>query len=96
MIADAWLTRSVGCILAELVARKPLFKGKDLLSQLRIIIEMLGTPSDEDLKDIGSEKARLHIKSFGVIPPKDFGQVFKDASPVLIDLLKKLIMFNPV
>lgn len=90
---DIW---SVGCILAELIARRPLFKGKDLLSQLRLIIDMLGTPTDDDLKDIGSPKAKSYIKSFGVIPAMDFAQVFSAASPVVVDLLKKLIVFNPV
>ncbi len=44
---DVW---SVGCILYEILARKPLFTGKDHLDQIRKIIEKVGTPGDNDLK----------------------------------------------
>lgn len=55
--------RSVGCILAELLYRKPLFPGKDYIDQLKLIIKMLGSPSDADLEFISSHKARDYIKS---------------------------------
>ena len=58
----AW-NRSVGCILAELLYRKPLFPGKDYIDQLKLIIKMLGSPSDEDLEFISSVKARAYIKA---------------------------------
>ena len=43
---DMW---SVGCIFAELLGRKPLFPGKDYFHQLKLIMEVLGMPSKEDL-----------------------------------------------
>ena len=55
--------RSVGCVLAELLLRKPLFPGKDYIHQLRLIIRLLGTPSDEDLSFITSGKARAYIRA---------------------------------
>lgn len=55
--------RSVGCILAELLYRKPLFPGKDYIDQLRLIIKMLGSPSDADLVFISSARARAYIKA---------------------------------
>jgi len=39
---DIW---SVGCILAELLGRQPLFPGEDFLDQVQRIISVLGTPS---------------------------------------------------
>lgn len=42
-------SRSVGCILAELLQRKPLFPGKDYIDQLKLIIKLLGTPSDDEV-----------------------------------------------
>lgn len=56
---DIW---SVGCILAELFLRKPLFQGKDYLSQLKIIIEVLGSPSDEELTFVTAPRARQFIR----------------------------------
>jgi serine/threonine protein kinase len=43
---DVW---SVGCILGELLQRKPLFPGKDFIDQLTLILNVIGTP-DEDEK----------------------------------------------
>jgi hypothetical protein len=53
----------VGCILAELLYRKPLFPGKDYIDQLKLIIRMLGSPTDADLEFISSAKARAYIKA---------------------------------
>ena len=52
---DIW---SVGCILAEIVGRRPLFPGKDYLHQLCIILDVIGTPSEADLKLVGDAKTR--------------------------------------
>jgi len=41
-----------------MIAREALFKGRDYLHQLRLIIDVLGTPSEEDLKWIANDKAR--------------------------------------
>ena len=56
---DIW---SVGCILAELFLRKPLFPGKDYLSQLKLIIQTLGSPSEEELTFVTTPKARAFIR----------------------------------
>ena len=57
---DVW---SVGCIFAELLGRKPLFPGDDYIHQLQIISDVLGTPADEDLEFVTSDKARRFMKS---------------------------------
>ena len=40
---DIW---SIGCIFAEIVSRKPLFKGDTEIKQLYHIFSILGTPDD--------------------------------------------------
>jgi hypothetical protein len=57
----------VGCILAELLHRKPLFPGKDYIDQLKLIIRTLGTPSDEELGFISAPKARAYIKALAQV-----------------------------
>lgn len=57
---DIW---SVGCIMAELLGRQPLFPGEDFLDQVQRIISVLGTPTAEDMKYIGNENAMKYIKS---------------------------------
>jgi cell division cycle 2-like len=41
---DVW---SIGCIMAELLTRKPLFAGKNELNQIDLIFKTLGTPTPE-------------------------------------------------
>ena len=43
---DMW---SAGCILAELLGRKPIFPGKDYISQLEVICNVIGSPGDADM-----------------------------------------------
>lgn len=62
---DVW---SVGCILAELLLRKPFFPGRDYMDQLKIIIQHLGMPSDQELTFITNTRARKFIKDLGQLP----------------------------
>ncbi|KAG2452491.1 hypothetical protein HYH02_002730 [Chlamydomonas schloesseri] len=89
---DVW---SVGCILAELLGRKPLLPGKDYVDQLKLIIKTLGPPSEEDLGFITSSKARAYIRA---LPPSEkinFRKLFPDADPLAIDLMEKMLQFDP-
>jgi mitogen-activated protein kinase 1/3 len=54
---------SVGCILAELLGRTPLFPGEDYLDQVQRVIAVLGTPTSDDMKYIGNQNAIKYIKS---------------------------------
>ena len=51
---DIW---SVGCILAEMLANRPIFPGKHYLDQLNHILNIVGSPSADDLSCIKNEKA---------------------------------------
>lgn len=88
---DIW---SVGCIMAELLGRKPFFPGNNYLHQLDLILDVLGTPKDEDIK--GCEKGVNYLKQLPRRAGKDFRQIFPNASPAALDLLKKMLHFNPV
>jgi serine/threonine protein kinase len=41
---DIW---SIGCIFAEILLGKPLFPGRNVVHQLELITDLLGTPSQE-------------------------------------------------
>ena len=54
---DIW---SVGCILAEMFLNQPIFPGRNYLQQLKLILNILGSPSQEDLDCIVDESARCY------------------------------------
>lgn len=89
---DMW---SIGCILGELLGMKPMFKGKDYVDQLNIIIDVLGTPDEETLQRIGSVKAQAYIRSLPVKEAKSFKSLFPQADDLALDLLSKLVTFDP-
>ncbi|CAH2050743.1 unnamed protein product, partial [Iphiclides podalirius] len=53
---DIW---SVGCIMAELLTSRTLFPGSDHIHQLNLIMEVLGTPSQEFMQKISSESVNI-------------------------------------
>nr|GME05744.1 mitogen-activated protein kinase 3 [Ipomoea batatas] len=89
---DVW---SVGCIFMELMNRKPLFQGKDHVHQMRLITELLGTPTDSDLGSIQNENARRYIRQLPLRPRQQLANVFPHVHPLAIDLVDKMLTFNP-
>lgn len=89
---DVW---SVGCILAELLRRKPLFPGKNYLDQLNLIVSTLGKPSDEELGFVTQDNARAYISKMPATERHDFARSFPHASPACIDLLNRMLQFDP-
>ena len=89
---DVW---SVGCILAELLLKKPLFPGDDYIHQLKIISDVLGSPTEEDLAFVTSEKAKRFMKQQPYKPRVPFSTIFSKANPVAVDLLEKMLVFDP-
>ena len=89
---DVW---SVGCIFAELLGRKPLFPGKDYIHQLNLITDVIGTPADDDIECIESEKAQRYIRSLPCKPPIPVEKIYPNANPMALSLLKSMLTFNP-
>ncbi|OQR83793.1 sporangia induced mitogen-activated protein kinase [Achlya hypogyna] len=89
---DIW---STGCIFAELLGRKPMFPGDDYIHQLQIICDKLGTPSEEELHFVTSEKARRFMKGQPNKPKVPLDKLFPNAKPNALDLLDKMLVFDP-
>lgn len=89
---DVW---SVGCIFAELLGRKPIFPGTECLNQLKLIVNVLGTMDEKDLAFIDNPKARKFIKSLPYTPGTPFTFLYPNANPLAIDLLRKMLVFDP-
>lgn len=89
---DMW---AVGCILGELLIGQPLFPGTSTMNQLDRILEITGRPSAEDIEAINSPFAATMLDSIQNSQPKNLKDVFPKASDEAIDLLRKLLKFNP-
>ncbi|XP_047321448.1 mitogen-activated protein kinase homolog MMK2-like [Impatiens glandulifera] len=89
---DVW---SVGCILGEILNREPLFPGKDYVHQLKLITELLGSPDDADLAFLRADNARKYFKLLPKYPKQQFSARFPNMSPLAIDLMEKMLIFDP-
>ena len=90
---DVW---STGCIMAEMLARKPLFAGDDYIQQLQLINEVVGSPTDEQLRFIPSEKARRFMKGLPQRPLSSLAsRLPPNVNPAALDLLSRMLRFNP-
>lgn len=89
---DVW---SVGCILAELHGRKPLFPGEDYIKQMNLIFGVLGTPQGDDYDFINNDKALEYIKGLKPRPKIAFSKIYPNASDHALDLMEKMLMFDP-
>ena len=100
---DIW---SCGCIMAEIINRRVLFKGMipssvphfigdDYMGQLKLILSTLGHIPEEDLAFITNEKGRLFVERNNNGPKIDWQKKFPTIPPAAVDLLSHLLEFNP-
>lgn len=89
---DVW---SAGCIMAEMISGIPLFRGRDNNDQLMQIIRVLGTPDEHTIKRILHESPEIQYRPLPRLPKVPFQNLFPKVHPLAIDLLEKLLQFDP-
>ena len=89
---DVW---SSGCIFAEILLEKVLFPGKSSLNQIELIIELMGKPNESDLEKMNSDLAWTIMQNIKTRKKRSISKMFSSCSPTAIDLLRKLLIFNP-
>lgn len=63
--------------------------------QLNVIFSVLGTPKEEDYEFVTDTKALEYLKSFPLKKPVDLSEIYPAASSDAIELLSKMLKFNP-
>jgi len=93
---DVW---SCGCIFAEMIQGTPLFRGRDNQDQLLHIMKIIGTPSDETLRKVAREASlstETVMKQYPRYTKMPWENIMTKASPLAIDLLDRLLQFDPM
>jgi serine/threonine protein kinase len=89
---DVW---SVGVIFGELLKRKPILPGNDSQEQLELIFSLIGSPSVEEIERVPNPRAREQLRRMPRRRSRPFEQVFSDADPQAVDLLRTMLVFDP-
>jgi len=89
---DMW---SIGCILGELLLGKPLFPGSSTLNQIEKIMSVIPRPSRADIDSIHSEYGHSILERASSRSRKSLRDLIPNAPEDAIDLLEKLLVFNP-
>ncbi|XP_066148397.1 cyclin-dependent kinase 7 [Euwallacea fornicatus] len=87
---DIW---AVGCILAELLLRVPLFPGESDLDQLTKIFSVFGNPTEENWPGVKTLCDYIEFKTFPSIPIKS---IFTAAGDDLLNLIETMLVLNPI
>jgi mitogen-activated protein kinase 15 len=90
---DMW---AAGCILAELVSGRPLFPGQSTMDQLERIIAFTGPPTQTDVESMKSSFTQTMLSNLSFSKPRfTLEKKLNGTGPEAIDLIKRLVCFNP-
>uniref|UniRef100_A0A1I8JCH2 Protein kinase domain-containing protein n=2 Tax=Macrostomum lignano TaxID=282301 RepID=A0A1I8JCH2_9PLAT len=89
---DMW---AAGCVIGEMLLGKPLFPGEDAPSLILFMCRRLGKPSEEMMAKIQSPSAAQFIRDLEVGEVAAFEDLFPEASDGMIELLRRLLQFDP-
>lgn len=86
--ADMW---SVGCVMAEMFLRVPLFAGDTDIKQLDLIFRALGTPEDSYFREVCGDMPIIFKK----YPRSGFESLFSAGGDDALDLMRQLLSLRP-
>ena len=91
--ADIW---SCGCIFAELLLRRPFLQGNQTdISQLNVIFQVFGTPTESNWPDHNTLPLCTQGLEWDSCPPIPFDEIFIAAPHDCISLLRSMLVLDP-
>lgn len=88
---DIW---SVGCILGELFAKRPIFQGQQEFGQLEIIAKYCGSPSPDNWPEV-TTLPYYNTMRLRMYYPRKLKEEFAWITPKPLDLMDKLLTLDP-
>lgn len=88
---DIW---SAGCIIAEMIRGAPLFQGDSDLDQIHQIFKVLGTPTEDTMPNYAD--LQKDFPGIAQYPRADLGEILQTDDEFLIDLVSKMLQYNPM
>ncbi|KAI9347203.1 kinase-like domain-containing protein, partial [Zopfochytrium polystomum] len=89
---DIW---AIGCIFAELMLRTPYLAGDSDLGQLQTIFRALGTPTEDEWPGLNDLPDKKNLE-FPMFPRTPLKTLFTAAGDDALDLLEKMLVYDPV
>ncbi|KAJ3440728.1 glycogen synthase kinase-3 alpha [Anaeramoeba flamelloides] len=87
---DLW---AIGCVFGEMLINRPLFSGQSGVKQLVKIIQLMGTPTQEEIKAMNPNYSNFNLPQ---IKRKPWHKILQnDLDQNAIDLISKLLQYNP-
>lgn len=87
---DLW---AVGCIFGEMLNRFPLFRGENDIEQLCLVLQTLGTPTEESWPEM-TELPDYNKISFPEYEPVPWKKLFPESSPEARKLLSEFLVYS--
>jgi len=92
---------SLGCIIAEVVSKKPLLPGKDSIRQYDLILRRFGKLSDQEIALIPDSRVRKYLHKLNVSATINgdmevyIGEIPTSLCPGITALIRSLVRFDP-
>jgi serine/threonine protein kinase len=82
-------------INAELIGRRPVFTGRDTMEQIEQLVVVLGKPPDTFINSCRKCEVRRFLRCLTVDKLTPLNELYPRASKNAIDLMKKLLQYDP-
>ena len=89
---DLW---GIGCILAEYLRGKPLFMGHDYVKQMELIVSAVACDETAFIESPSAREFVQELRNKKSFSAPSLKTILSGANPVWIDLIEKLVVFNP-